>query len=274
MASVEQCTWATSAQGGLRKSNQTKTCCSNRHDTCGVLGGWLTDGAGSLNPHAAIATVVGGLRRYIASLDEVAWRKIMTDLTFYTGYEKGRVKKHKNLYEYFLPPLQTMQELLLATAGGGVFPTPAKSSLRRVCGKWFFFATGVVKDTFFDGRLRKNIFDHGPYAKPRDLDISIRADRGQMKQGGRSAPQRQSVVNFLKRFGDVSCALPNQDHGGRPTVVVATRTILATHRLYVHEMERDKEVCCVCVSLCGVCFVCACVSATHPASPSFQGRVG
>lgn len=253
MASIAQCTWSTSTKGGLRKSNDTNACCSNRHSTCGVLGGWVTDCAGSQNAHADIAAVIGNLRRYIVSLDESAWRKIMTDFTFYKGYEKGRVAKHKNQYDYFLPSLQTMQELLRTTAGGGVFPTPAASSLRRVCGKWFFFATGVVKDTFFDGRLRKNIFDFGRYAKPRDLDISIRVNRGQEKQAGRSSPMRHTVINFLKRFGDVSCALPNQDHGGRPTVVVATRTILATHRLYVHEMEREKQVCWVRVRLCGVC---------------------
>ena len=192
--------------------------------------------------NADVAAVVGRLRRYLDSCDAGAVREFVASHVYYSGYdhvdEHGvtQIKKSTNLYTYHLPDLATMKHALDATVPGRTFPVPVTGSLLGVCSKWFFFVIGRCLDSVYDNTLRKTIFDKGIYATARDLDFAIAPVRD--RNTHREKPHTHSAIAFLSKLGEISEVMPNQQKGGKPIKVLPSRTNMATHQLYVFDVER------------------------------------
>jgi hypothetical protein len=112
--------------------------------------------------------------------------------------------------------------------------TPADSSLRRVCAKWFLFVLGKPTNMMYDQAIRSAIYSNGVYANARDLDVGIPAQRDQHSSLLRTAPQAENIVFFLRSFHDLSEFLPNEAKGGRhckkkPRTTYAGRTVSYVH---------------------------------------------
>jgi hypothetical protein len=194
---------------------------------------------------ADVAATIGRLRRYYASVDKAAKNAYIMAHTYFAGYEKTgagggtSIRKNTKLYDYLLPPLDDVK-LALGVADQGLAYPPSAGGLRKVCSNWFFFVLNISRGAFFDTRLRASIYAKRPYSTARDLDVGIPAVRDKTKV--RSKAKADTSVNFLMGLAAVSESLPNEDKGARPTVVLPTRTSLATHQLYVHDEERRRGV--------------------------------
>jgi hypothetical protein len=241
-SSLDQCTWSTSSWGGLREVNHPTECCSNRHGDCKGLTAWVEE-SDSINKQADVAATIGRLRVYLAGVDAKAMRAFLGMHTNYAGYDlandkgESKLRKGQHLYDYFLPSLKNTQTALQWTDTGIAYPKPRAASLRRVCSKWFFFATGLSTNTVYDAHLRTAIYSRKPYADARDLDVGIPAVRSSGNFADKPQPLLKSIVAFLVDMAEISEQLPHEDKGCRPVCVLPTRTIQATHRLYVHQME-------------------------------------
>ena len=242
LAGIDECTWRTSSRGGLRDSHDSLLCCANRFGTCNGLPVWL-HASTSKNSQADVAATIGRVRRYIADIDDEMLRVFICQYTYFNGYDRAdatgatRLVKGSKQYVCYLPALPAMKTALQATTMGGVFQPPPAHTLYSVCSAWFFFVLGIHKDKFYDQALRKAIYDRGPYAEARDLDVGIPPVRSKGKDGSRPQVHYKNVCAFLMALAEISEALPNMAKGDRTTKVLPCRTIQSVHMLYVHEAE-------------------------------------
>ena len=245
LTSIDECTWRTSKKGGLRADNHLEVCCINRMDTCNGLETWL-DQSTSLNKQSDVATTVGAVRRYVKSLDTVAFRQFLTQYTYFRsrGYDaadaagNSQIRKASKTYDYYLPRLDWLKERLEAAATTGqVMSPPTTDSIYSVCSRWFYFVLGVCTDRVHDAGLKKALYQSSAFAPARDLDVGVVANRKQYKKENRESLQKKHVIAWLLELASISEQLPNAARGERPVVVLPTRTVQATHRLYVVDSE-------------------------------------
>jgi general stress protein 26 len=151
---------------------------------------------------------------------------------------EAKLKKGQRLYTYYLPPLADMKKrLLVAEQKNLKMAEPHPNKLRRVCTNWFFFVTAMCFDKVYDANLRATLWARGATASARDLDASVSTARSQKNVTARPNHHTQITVAFLLAMADVSEVLPHEDKGGKPTIVLPSRTAMSTHQLCIFEAE-------------------------------------
>ena len=228
LSTAQNCVWETSPRGGLAKWNNDhkhgKSCCAKE-----CMATYFPQG------HVDTSHLVISLRKYYKTkLDKVTRREFHCQRTEFRGYDcdVGEDLRRKKLFKFYLEDPTELYSRLRNVEDGNTngLPPPNAHGARRVCSRFFNFATGAHNDTRYQQATRK---EAGVVLDAAMLDLHTPQVPNRKPERDHPMPKFFRVRHFLRNAADGGLQMPNDN-----LRILPWNSVMSAHAAYV----RDEEV--------------------------------
>jgi hypothetical protein len=228
LCAAPNCVWATSTRGGLQKwnndNNHGESCCAKE-----CMATYFPEG------HVDTSHLVMSLRKYYKTkLDKQSRREYQCQRVLFRGHDcdVGVDLRRKKLFKFYLEdPTELFVRLGNVEAGiTNGLPPPDPHGARRVCARFFNFATGAHNDTRCQQATRK---EAGVVFDAAILDLHSPQAPNRKPERAYPQPKYQRVRHFLRNAADAGLQMPNDD-----LRILPWNSVMSAHAAYA----RDEEV--------------------------------